>query len=85
MIRCILTDIEGTTSSISFVKDVLFPYERALPEFLAENNEQPTVHEQITSRACGDWPTRRRSCHRQHSAAMDRCRPQSHAAETLKV
>ncbi|HET8555424.1 MAG TPA: acireductone synthase [Rhodanobacteraceae bacterium] len=25
-IRAILTDIEGTTSSISFVKDVLFPY-----------------------------------------------------------
>ncbi|HCP22149.1 MAG TPA: acireductone synthase, partial [Marinobacter hydrocarbonoclasticus] len=26
MIRVILTDIEGTTSSISFVHDVLFPY-----------------------------------------------------------
>ena len=25
-IKLILTDIEGTTSSISFVKDVLFPY-----------------------------------------------------------
>jgi enolase-phosphatase E1 len=31
----ILTDIEGTTSSISFVKDVLFPYARdALPAFV---------------------------------------------------
>ncbi len=29
MIRAILTDIEGTTSSISFVADVLFPYARA--------------------------------------------------------
>ena len=28
--RVILTDIEGTTSSISFVKDVLFPYARAM-------------------------------------------------------
>ena len=28
MIRAILTDIEGTTSSISFVADVLFPYAR---------------------------------------------------------
>ncbi|MFM8330504.1 MAG: acireductone synthase [Candidatus Methylumidiphilus sp.] len=28
MIRAILLDIEGTTSSISFVKDVLFPYAR---------------------------------------------------------
>ena len=27
-IRAVLTDIEGTTSSISFVKDVLFPYAR---------------------------------------------------------
>jgi enolase-phosphatase E1 len=26
MIQAILTDIEGTTSSLSFVKDVLFPY-----------------------------------------------------------
>lgn len=29
MVRAILTDIEGTTSSLSFVKDVLFPYSRA--------------------------------------------------------
>ncbi len=28
-IRAVVTDIEGTTSSISFVKDVLFPYARA--------------------------------------------------------
>lgn len=28
MIRALLTDIEGTTSSIAFVKDVLFPYAR---------------------------------------------------------
>ncbi|HEX5636563.1 MAG TPA: acireductone synthase, partial [Gammaproteobacteria bacterium] len=28
MIRAIVTDIEGTTSSISFVHDVLFPYAR---------------------------------------------------------
>ena len=27
-IRCIVTDIEGTTTSISFVLDVLFPYFR---------------------------------------------------------
>ncbi|MCC7515952.1 MAG: acireductone synthase, partial [Pseudomonadales bacterium] len=25
-IKAILTDIEGTTSSIAFVRDVLFPY-----------------------------------------------------------
>jgi enolase-phosphatase E1 len=29
MIKAIVTDIEGTTSSLSFVKEVLFPYARA--------------------------------------------------------
>lgn len=29
MIKAIITDIEGTTSSLSFVKEVLFPYARA--------------------------------------------------------
>lgn len=28
MLKAIITDIEGTTSSLSFVKDVLFPYAR---------------------------------------------------------
>jgi enolase-phosphatase E1 len=33
--KAILTDIEGTTSSIAFVKDVLFPYARAaMPGFV---------------------------------------------------
>ena len=40
----ILTDIEGTTSSISFVKDVLFPYARgALPDFVARRGDEPEV------------------------------------------
>jgi enolase-phosphatase E1 len=43
-IRAILTDIEGTTSSISFVKDVLFPYaRRALPAFVAARGREPGV------------------------------------------
>lgn len=38
MIKAIVTDIEGTTSSISFVKDVLFPYAREhLPAFVAQH------------------------------------------------
>lgn len=42
--RIILTDIEGTTSSISFVKNVLFPYARAaLPGFVATHGQQPAV------------------------------------------
>ena len=40
----ILTDIEGTTSSISFVKDVLFPYaRRELPRFIREHGHEPDV------------------------------------------
>ena len=36
--KCILLDIEGTTSSISFVYDVMFPYVRKnLNKFLVEN------------------------------------------------
>ena len=42
--RIILTDIEGTTSSISFVKNVLFPYARAaLPGFVAAHGQEPAV------------------------------------------
>lgn len=44
MVAAILTDIEGTTSSISFVKDVLFPYaRRALPGFVREHGHEPEV------------------------------------------
>ena len=42
--KTVLTDIEGTTSSISFVKDVLFPYaRRALPGFVAAHGDDPEV------------------------------------------
>ncbi len=38
MTKAILTDIEGTTSSIAFVHDVLFPYARArLPAWVAKH------------------------------------------------
>ena len=44
MSKVILTDIEGTTSSISFVKDVLFPYaRRELPRFVREHRDDPAV------------------------------------------
>ena len=40
----ILTDIEGTTSSISFVKDVLFPYaRRELPGYVRAHADDPEV------------------------------------------
>ncbi|HZP67191.1 MAG TPA: acireductone synthase [Rudaea sp.] len=44
MIRAVVTDIEGTTSSISFVKDVLFPYARKrLPAFVVTHADRPEV------------------------------------------
>ena len=44
MIKAILTDIEGTTSSISFVKDTLFPYARKhLPAFIVTHTDDPDV------------------------------------------
>ena len=43
-ISYILTDIEGTTSDIRFVKEVLFPYAAArLPGFIRERAEEPAV------------------------------------------
>jgi enolase-phosphatase E1 len=43
-IKAIVTDIEGTTSSISFVRDVLFPYARAaLPKFIEDNHSKLEV------------------------------------------
>jgi enolase-phosphatase E1 len=44
MIKAIVTDIEGTTSSILFVKDVLFPYARAnLADYVRSHSEDPQV------------------------------------------
>lgn len=47
MTKAILTDIEGTTSSLSFVKDVLFPYAREhMGEFIRQHaNDPAVVHE----------------------------------------
>ena len=43
-IRAVVTDIEGTTSAITFVKDVLFPYARRhLPAFVATHRDDPRV------------------------------------------
>ncbi|GEB72824.1 acireductone synthase [Pseudoalteromonas carrageenovora] len=50
MIKAILTDIEGTITRISFVKDVLFPYaEKQLPTFLRLNTKKAHVAEQIAA------------------------------------
>ena len=47
-IKAILTDIEGTTSAVSFVFDVLFPYAaRHLPDFVLQHAARADVAEQL--------------------------------------
>jgi enolase-phosphatase E1 len=62
--RAVLTDIEGTTSSIAFVKDVLFPYARArLPRFVESHPDDREVIRWLdaTAREAGiDDPRSRR-------------------------
>ena len=44
----IVTDIEGTTTSISFVHEVLFPYARQrMGEFLLNKSHEPDVSELV--------------------------------------
>ena len=52
MISAIVTDIEGTTSSISFVKNVLFPYAtEQLPAYIREHRTERAVREQLNATA----------------------------------
>ncbi|HWO99449.1 MAG TPA: acireductone synthase [Methylococcus sp.] len=57
MIRAILTDIEGTTSSLSFVKDILFPYARArMADFIRSHADDEMIGNLLneTREAAGD-------------------------------
>ena len=48
MIKAIVTDIEGTTTALSFVHDVLFPYAREhIGAYVRAHAEEPTVAEQL--------------------------------------
>ena len=48
MVKAILTDIEGTTSSIAFVHETLFPYARAhLRKFLKAHGTEPAVRREL--------------------------------------
>ena len=43
-VKAIVTDIEGTTSSIAFVHEVLFPYARGhMPEFVRNSRSDPDI------------------------------------------
>lgn len=47
-IKTILTDIEGTTSAVSFVFDVLFPFAvKYLPDFVRQHAGEPAVAAQL--------------------------------------
>lgn len=49
-IKAVLTDIEGTTSSVNFVYDVLFPYAAEhLPLFVMQHAHEPAVAEQLAA------------------------------------
>lgn len=48
MTKAIVTDIEGTTSSIAFVHEILFPYARRhMAGFVRAHADEPAVREQI--------------------------------------
>lgn len=50
MITFILMDIEGTTTSIAFVKEVLFPYASIhLPAFIQENRAEEQVKQELAA------------------------------------
>lgn len=50
MIKAIVTDIEGTTGSIHFVHQVLFPYAKQhLPQFVRQQQHHADVAEQIAA------------------------------------
>lgn len=50
MIKAIVTDIEGTTSDIRFVHDILFPYARArLADIVAQAGEQREVADALNA------------------------------------
>lgn len=50
--QAILTDIEGTTSPISFIRDVLFPYaRRELPDFVRVHGHEPEARRWLDAAA----------------------------------
>lgn len=48
MIKAIITDIEGTTSSLAFVKDILFPYARNhIAAYILIHEKEPPVQQSL--------------------------------------
>ncbi|HZT55725.1 MAG TPA: hypothetical protein VFA35_05815, partial [Burkholderiaceae bacterium] len=50
VIKAVVTDIEGTTTSLAFVREVLFPYARQrLPAFVRARRAEPAVAAQLAA------------------------------------
>src|SRR5579883_370712 len=48
-VAAVVTDIEGTTTPIAFVRDTLFPFARGrLATFLAERHDDPAVAAELS-------------------------------------
>jgi enolase-phosphatase E1 len=48
MMKAIITDIEGTTSSLSFVKEILFPYARDhITAYITSHDNDPAIQEAL--------------------------------------
>lgn len=57
LVRAVVCDIEGTTSSLDFVHHVLFPYAaRELPRFVRERGDEPAIAALLDDvrRECGE-------------------------------
>jgi enolase-phosphatase E1 len=52
MIKGIVTDIEGTTTSLSFVKDILFPYARANIAGFVRNHAHESAIDALLEEVC---------------------------------
>jgi enolase-phosphatase E1 len=66
MIRAVLLDIEGTTTDIAFVHEVLFPYARKhLAGFVAAEGDVPAVEECLARVAATVWSEEHRRRDRQ--------------------
>jgi enolase-phosphatase E1 len=54
-VRVVLLDVEGTTTAVAFVHDVLFPYARArLGEFLRTAATKPSIRDDVAM-LFGEW------------------------------
>ena len=75
-IDVVLLDIEGTTTPIAFVHDVLFPYARARVRAYLEETLIPTMRFSESSRSCTpSFPLPASSLQQEPCLQAERCEP----------